>query len=157
MHNEGHDVESLWWIAVYLLLFNGDVALVDEETPDQRSKRKKFASKIFTDASANIRAYFFVGGTDFFWWHEWLPGSFEDVVMCLTLLRREVGHCLYNFESRLPLIDKTAFDNLYDFAIMTFQGCSWIATGIQIQSYKVLGRKRQKALFQQKPFVASPS
>ena len=155
-HNEGHDIESLWWVAIYLLYFNGDAAPVHEETPDQGSKRKEWMLKIFPSAITSYRSFFLTNGPDFLEGTSWFPRSFAGLVRHLGLLREYLVICYKKFERRFPLIDKMAFDNLHNDAIVTFQACTRVATGIQVQSYKVLGRKRQKALSQQEPPVAPP-
>ncbi|KAL5485717.1 hypothetical protein ACEPAI_6758 [Sanghuangporus weigelae] len=157
VQNEGHDVESSWWIAIYILFFNADETLSKEEIKNCRHSRQVWTQRIFPGAlNIAAREHFFrlkahaVDGV------AWLPSSYELAVASLLILRDVLNACYVAFEKDFPNLNIEAFSELHDEAISGFNACVKHTSGIKIASYKVLGRRHQQKL-SQPVFTPPPS
>ncbi|KAL5532038.1 hypothetical protein ACEPAF_5602 [Sanghuangporus sanghuang] len=144
VQNEAHDIESLWWISIYILFFNGDVA--HEETGQQRHARKVWIQRIFPSGFSTTRQHFLIDEKEFHEGVSWLPATFREPADELDSLRDCLVGCYHEFEAAFPRIYKEVFSDLNDQAIDIFELCMGSATDPKISSYKLLGKQRQEAL-----------
>ncbi|KAL5526061.1 hypothetical protein ACEPAG_7399 [Sanghuangporus baumii] len=157
VQNEGHDIESSWWIAIYILFYNADETLSKEEIKNCQYSRQVWTRRIFPGAfNMSARELFFKTVEHFVDGVAWLPSSYELAVASLLILRDVLNAYYVAFEKDFPNLNIEAFSELHDEAISGFNACVKHTSGIKIASYKVLGRRHQQKL-SQPVFTPPPS
>ncbi|KAL5536944.1 hypothetical protein ACEPAF_767 [Sanghuangporus sanghuang] len=122
VQNEGHDIESSWWIAIHIL-FNADETLSKEVIRNRQHSRQVWMRRIFPGAFNIAREHFFTIERHVADGVAWLPSSYELAVAGLLILRDTLNDCYVAFEKDFPNLNTEAFSELHDEAISVFNAC----------------------------------
>lgn len=92
-HNPIHDVESLFWLAVFMMLFYRDISSAKETDEDKRDRMacREFVCSDNILVSKDNRNSIIFCQQDFRKWVNWICGSFKQLVNPLYTLN--VGLC----------------------------------------------------------------
>ena len=138
VHNEAHDIESLWWISVYMLVyFHSDVDPARSEARSQNARMMR----IFSVSTSSTREHFFKEAKHFVAGTEWFPRSFKKIRTYLLKLRKLLVSRYIKFERAFPEIRKECFQNIPDRAYRCFEPCIVTAYDAKVLSQEVLSRK----------------
>ncbi|KAL5520223.1 hypothetical protein ACEPAG_9436 [Sanghuangporus baumii] len=126
-HNNLHDLESLWWVAVWVLFFCGDgggsrgggkrIGKPDEQ-------RDWAASELFPkDRTITDRMLFFQNEEVFDEKVAWMPEKYNHSTMVLNYLRAALVMKLKDFESEFPVIRMDVLQGLQERFRLLFDAC----------------------------------
>ncbi|THH07036.1 hypothetical protein EW145_g3665 [Phellinidium pouzarii] len=146
-YNPLHDMESIWWIAVWELFLHEDLSEKNTRTEMERILQADKANLFFPQLlNTTDRFLFFVNEDNFERTTEYLPGSFQKVVGILDKLRRFLRTRYGRAEEKAPrIIDKDAFMELHDFFVVNWKDGEKDASGIEIVEFERLTEKSMKA------------
>ncbi|KAJ3826993.1 hypothetical protein F5880DRAFT_1316788 [Lentinula raphanica] len=100
-HNALHDVEAVWWVLVWVLLFNDDAAV-----PTQNPVlRQELMNRIFSDQYLSMHRLQFFRTPDF---QDCLPASFSPIVKIVSNFSRILYGAYRIAEKDYPTIDSKA-------------------------------------------------
>lgn len=146
-HNHGHDVESLFWIALFILFFYRDVSSPEEDEAQEKERRScsafVFPGNILQSKSNRYRVIFVQ--TVFKDHVQWFCRSFKQLVVPLSKLVNAFNYAYTSFERTMGKNkDPGIFSIVHKYAIAVFESCEKKAENITIQSYK--GRQTEGVL-----------
>jgi hypothetical protein len=119
-YNPLHDVESIWWIGVWLLFCHRDTATMVEASLKDAQAQLLHVQKPFPRVLKSFdRVEKFQSRNGFFSGISFLPESFRRPAKQLELGRRELLQCFYKAEAGLE-IDQTAFEGIDDLFVKLF-------------------------------------
>ena len=145
-HNIAHDIESLFWLAIFILFFNKDVN-APPETEDIANSRKNGSECVFpgnmSDTKGN-RTSLISNPKELGRNATWLSESFKRPLGALLKffpLFRQVYRDIHraSVESKLPQKDIKVFGLLIQAMIITFGACRRGSENVKIQSRKSKG------------------
>ncbi|OCB90611.1 hypothetical protein A7U60_g2129 [Sanghuangporus baumii] len=147
-HNDLHDLESLWWSAVWILFCEcsssstGGANSCIDGSGDQRncSFSKLFSRtsntedrKLFTESRANFNQ-----GV------AWMPDHLRDLIGAIDFLRMVLVRKYVAFEAGFPRIQTDAFEGIHEIFQNHFKRCSEIIAEIRLSSSKADGQRLQR-------------
>ncbi|KAJ3791954.1 hypothetical protein GGU11DRAFT_19121 [Lentinula aff. detonsa] len=100
-HNALHDIESVWWVLVYTVLFNDDAASQSQDT----SVRQKLMNKLFYGQLNNNSRLPFLRDPDF---ENCLPSSFSSLAPALREYAELLIAAFSAAEKNYPTIEPLA-------------------------------------------------
>ena len=145
-HNYAHDVESLYWLAVFILFFNEDVH-APPETEEVTGIRRECSAYVFpgnmSDTKANRASLIHNPGL-LLDQVEWFGESFKqflDPLMDLVSLLGPVYTDIYAAlkEGTIPKNEIEALELLYCASITSFETCQELSENMEIRSRKSKG------------------
>ena len=135
-HFDLHDLESLWWITVWILIFNRDStdALSLSETSEQHDSWNRNTVKLFPHThNAQTRQKFLRGielrDSTFSLMSDRLRWICERILA--PLASNLVGKYVA-FEEKLPIENWNVLDGTHDLFFKSFDYCSRTSTGIKL-------------------------
>ncbi|THH03768.1 hypothetical protein EW145_g6025 [Phellinidium pouzarii] len=145
-YNPLHDMESIWWIAVWELFLHEDLSEKNTRTEMERILQADKANLLFPQLlNTTDRFPFFVNEDNFERTIEYLPESFHKVVGILDKLRRFLRTQYTQAEKRAPkIIDENAFMEIHDFFVAKWKDGEKDAAGIEIVELERLTEKSIK-------------
>ncbi|KAJ3779845.1 hypothetical protein GGU10DRAFT_391420 [Lentinula aff. detonsa] len=112
-HNALHDIESVWWVLVYTILFNEDAAGPSQNT----SARQHLMNKLFSGQLNNNSRLPFLRNPQF---GTCLPSSFSSLVPGLQEYARRLTAAFAAAEMNYPIIQPLASPQIHGDCIRAF-------------------------------------
>ena len=145
-HNHGHDAESLFWLAMFILFFFKDVRTLQEEEEITRLRRQCCAY-VFPGNVAETQGHraVLISNPQVLAKHvDWIRDSFKPLLGPLlrffSLFRKAYTDSYAALENRtLPLKEIRAFKLLIKHMITTFEACQELSGNVEIRSRKLKG------------------
>ncbi|KAL5496159.1 hypothetical protein ACEPAH_3076 [Sanghuangporus vaninii] len=138
-HNDLHDLESLWWIVIYMIFFMLDTSFDVEPVQAKLIKRRNTLQALFPRSNTTkARQFFITNEHTFFDNLSWLPEKLLDLRWTLTVLRKDLTDYYIEFESKFPNIRVETFEAAHNAFVRTFKLCEAIATRIQQETGSTL-------------------
>lgn len=112
-HNPLHDIESLWWLLVYLTLYRS--VDIQDDTQERRDKQRAFYRPFFYDRDSRKKAFMIPG--IFLSGLEQLPPALHPVAYALDGFRRDLVTRYSEVERTsgdIDNIDHTAAEEIVD-------------------------------------------
>ena len=149
-NNCGHDVESLLWLALFMLLFKMDIVSAKETKPEKENRRN-FSAFVFPcsmlEMKSNRHDIIFRSPRIFLEYVQRFCDSFKDILSPLVHLVVAFKKVYAEFEATIQTGKKPeVFKKLIEFAIDIFRLCRIAASNVNIESYEVEGRNSQHRL-----------
>ncbi|KAL5479078.1 hypothetical protein ACEPAI_2366 [Sanghuangporus weigelae] len=130
-HNDLHDLESIWWIATWVLFFNRVCRDLSDEEQDYY--RLLAAKAIFHIAgSPTDRTLFFQTPTVFEEQTAWVPDELRDMTRFLNAIRRILLVSYEKFEKELPEVRTDVFEGIHEKLLLVFDACKNTAIEIEV-------------------------
>ncbi|KAL5525363.1 hypothetical protein ACEPAF_9233 [Sanghuangporus sanghuang] len=134
-HNDLHDVESLWWIAVYETFRQGEKygpkatgKSVQRAATKKPKTRLEAARQLFPDSGfAEERVGFLNDNGRFIENLAWMPGNLVGTKPFLSLLRETLVRAYVEFEANFPELQMAALQGKQDVAKNSFMACANVA------------------------------
>ena len=138
-HNDLHDMESLWWVAIFKLFFNLEDSTMgsSDECFDERvRKRDRAISALFGPDAVACRRTFLRSTFAFESDVLWMPTYLRNVKGILSTLSGLLLEAYEKFEANFPAINMHAFDGIQDWFQKLFNRCAEFSVGIKLTQYK---------------------
>ena len=145
-HNYAHDVESLFWLAVFILFFNEDIHALPE-TEEIAQLRKEYSAYVFpgnmTETRAN-RGYLIHNPKELMKYTRWFGDSFKKFLSPLLWIASLFGSGYSEIYTALrdgttPKNEIGAYELLYHATITSFGRCQVLSENMEIRSRKLKG------------------
>ncbi|KAL5520234.1 hypothetical protein ACEPAG_9447 [Sanghuangporus baumii] len=140
LHNDLHDLESLWWITIYIIFFNyddSDSRSNEDETATSGNLRRTVASQLFPGTEdTHYRRDFLSNQHTFKQGMAWIPSELLKIKTVLDLLRITLVQKYSAYESKLPDICLEALQGIHEEFYKAFDGCIQLADGIDLKPCK---------------------
>ncbi|KAL5520237.1 hypothetical protein ACEPAG_9450 [Sanghuangporus baumii] len=131
-HNDLHDLESLWWIAIWELFYHDEGLKSDAEHPydkERDEQRKLAAAELFPRSSeTDDRRCFLQSGAYYCSSLAWMPDRLHNVKAALNALRKTFFDNYSKFEAGFPDIRTDVFYGTHDKAQLVFERCKEYAS-----------------------------
>lgn len=132
-HNQLHDLESLWWIAIYVIFFMLETGIgteLDEKDIKDKYRRRQEARQALFPGTDNttMRQAFLTEPCQFEDLTSWMPDSFEDIKDALETVRNELVQCYVDYEDSF---EELGFIQLHELLIACFRRCETTAVILQ--------------------------
>lgn len=141
-HNRLHDSESLWWIAIWMLLFNyiGD----NDEDELEGASRDVTTHELFPRTSRTDLRFLFMTIKDRFSSElTWLPDKLKAVIKELNTMRGVIVTTYKSIERDLPALRTALFTDACEAEERKiselFKSCSKWSFGVQLTPCKMSG------------------
>ncbi|KAJ3791689.1 hypothetical protein GGU11DRAFT_86198 [Lentinula aff. detonsa] len=105
-HNALHDIESVWWVLVYTVLFNDDAASQSQGT----IARQNLMNKLFDGQLNNNSRLPFLRDPDF---EKFLPSSFSSLAPALQKYAAHLAAAFSAAEKNYPIIEPLAISLIH--------------------------------------------
>ncbi|KAL5525403.1 hypothetical protein ACEPAF_9273 [Sanghuangporus sanghuang] len=151
-HNGLHNLESLWWVAVWLLFFNRDGSVEndqnsdedgeedEEDENDQDDLRESLIQKLFPcGIITEERGRFLQYTTDYLKSIQWMAGKFSLVAFKLNHLRAALISKYIDFEATFPKKSWGMLEGMQYVFLQHFEECRKQAIGIKLVPHKSTG------------------
>ncbi|KAJ3780443.1 hypothetical protein GGU10DRAFT_380622 [Lentinula aff. detonsa] len=112
-HNALHDIESVWWVLVYTILFNEDPAGPSQHT----STRQHLMNKLFDGQLNNTSRFYFLRNAQF---NGCLPSSFSSLEPALQEYAKHLTAAFSAAEKDYPIIQPLATPQIHEDCISAF-------------------------------------
>ncbi|KAL5479042.1 hypothetical protein ACEPAI_2330 [Sanghuangporus weigelae] len=125
-YNDLHDLESLWWIAVWEVFNNVDPGEEDcrLQSEKQDDRRESAAAKLFPECNELVNRMQFIQATDVYYDElAWMPECLHDVKFILDSLRIELVLSYQKFEATFPSARTQIIDGVHDEFQKEFAKC----------------------------------
>ncbi|OCB90624.1 hypothetical protein A7U60_g2142 [Sanghuangporus baumii] len=126
-HNDLHDLESLWWVAIWELFFNrkcSEVICEGERSEEQVRMRLIAADTLFhVPGATGERSLFFRRKSVYDEKTEWVPDQLLDIQEILDDARVVLLQKYIDFEAEFPAIRMDVFEGTYEILLMQFEAC----------------------------------
>ncbi|KAL5498445.1 hypothetical protein ACEPAH_2587 [Sanghuangporus vaninii] len=125
-YNDLHDLESLWWIAIWKLFNNVDHGEEDcrPRSEKQDDRRESAAAKLFSGCNEIVNRKLFIQVTDIYYDElAWMPECLHDVKFILDSLRIELVLSYQKFEATFPSARTQIIDGVHDEFQKQFAKC----------------------------------
>ncbi|THH02934.1 hypothetical protein EW145_g6678, partial [Phellinidium pouzarii] len=129
-YNGIHDMESLWWLPIWMMFFHDikSQAMMDES---QMRRRVLEIKRLFPrNLDTGRRISFLMTESSFMQSMLCLPGYFHVFFSVLSRLRSLLKRFYQKFESTLPTPDHTVLDGLHDLISEVWDMCIKNITGV---------------------------
>ncbi|KAL5498447.1 hypothetical protein ACEPAH_2589 [Sanghuangporus vaninii] len=144
-HNDLHDLESLWWIAVWALFNNHIVpmsGIVCSQTEEQDFQRESVAAELFSENNAaESRRLFIQAMDDYYNQVAWMPECLRSVKILLDSLRTELVLSYRKFEASFISTTTEVCDGVQDEFQRLFASCRDASAGMKVMPYKKLSQR----------------
>ncbi|KAL5479081.1 hypothetical protein ACEPAI_2369 [Sanghuangporus weigelae] len=137
-HNGLHDLESLWWVALWILFFNRDASDAVNEALDK--SRELAMNKLFprTDEHEHCASLLesmarYVEAVG------WMNGTFQVIGNSLNMLRALLVVKYKAFEATLPNLSWETIDGTQHIFVTIFNKCMQESSGVNLIPYKTTG------------------
>ncbi|KAL5520260.1 hypothetical protein ACEPAG_9473 [Sanghuangporus baumii] len=144
-HNDLHDLESLWWIAIWELFNNHIVPLsgiVYFQTEEQDFQRESVAAELFSENNAaESRRLFIQAMDDYYNQVAWMPECLRSVKILLDSLRTELVFSYRKFEASFTSNPTEICDGIQDEFQRLFAKCRDASVGLKVMPYKGLRQR----------------
>ncbi|KAL5525400.1 hypothetical protein ACEPAF_9270 [Sanghuangporus sanghuang] len=126
-HNDLHDLESLWWVAIWELFFNrkcSEVIREGEHSEEQVRMRLIAADTLFhVPGATGERSLFFRRKSVYDEKTEWVPDQLLDIQEILDDARVVLLQKYIDFEAEFPAIRMDGFEGTHEILLMQFEAC----------------------------------
>ncbi|KAL5520224.1 hypothetical protein ACEPAG_9437 [Sanghuangporus baumii] len=126
-HNDLHDLESLWWVAIWELFFNrkcSEVVCEGEHVEEQGRMRLIAADTLFhVPGATGERSLFFRRKSVYYEKTEWIPDQLLDIQEILDDARVVLLQKYIDFEAEFPAIRVDVFKGTHEILLMHFEAC----------------------------------
>ncbi|KAJ3711446.1 hypothetical protein DFJ43DRAFT_1008889, partial [Lentinula guzmanii] len=112
-HNALHDIESVWWVLVYTILFNEDPAGPSQNT----STRQHLMNTLFDGQLNNTSRLYFLRNAQF---NGCLPSSFSSLEPALQEYAKHLTAAFSAAEKDYPIIQPLATPQIHEDCISAF-------------------------------------
>ncbi|KAL5496160.1 hypothetical protein ACEPAH_3077 [Sanghuangporus vaninii] len=147
-HNDLHDLESLWWSAVWILFCecsNSSTVGANSCMDGSGDQRNRAFSKLFSRTSnAEDRKMFTESRANFNQGVAWMPDHLRDLRGVIDSLRMVLVRKYVAFEAGFPRIQTDAFEGIHEIFQNHFKRCSEIIAEIRLSSSKADGQRLQR-------------
>ncbi|KAJ3743581.1 hypothetical protein DFH05DRAFT_1619103 [Lentinula detonsa] len=135
--NPLHDMESIWWILIYLLYFNDDKQNVaDADLADARASK---ALALFTQQGRTVdRQQFLQDYRELTVERSCLPPSFQFVIAVARAIAARLHVAYRDYEADLSIVDERSFD-IHDYLI---KALALARNNPQVNSVELVGVTR---------------
>ena len=134
-HFDLHDLESLWWVAIWILIFNRDGENINEDGELYESL-KELALKLFPRThDAEDRHDFFLGLKVREQAAELMPKSFWDIIHILGATASYLAKKYTDFERNLPLKKWETLEGTQEYVSRAFDLIIPRATGVKLRPW----------------------
>ena len=143
VHNELHDLESLWWTAVYVIFFMLDTSF--DEEPDEKKieaaarKRNTTRMNLFPGTNAiKHRKTFLTEQPRFLENLDWIPESLREIRTALNYAR---GRLVQRYDAFEKTFEVTDFADVHEAFISSFTSCKDVAASVEnrVEATLVIG------------------
>ncbi|KAL5520261.1 hypothetical protein ACEPAG_9474 [Sanghuangporus baumii] len=141
-YNDLHDLESLWWIAVWEVFNNVDPGEEDSylQSEEQDDRRQSAAAKLFSGCNEIVNRKQFMRVTDVYYDElAWMPRCLYDVRFILDSLRIELILSYQKFEATFPSARTQIIDGVHDEFQKGFAKCMDSCKDANPKSHRDLG------------------
>ncbi|KAL5525362.1 hypothetical protein ACEPAF_9232 [Sanghuangporus sanghuang] len=147
-YNDLHDLESLWWIAVWELFNNispGESA-VRSQSGEQDVRRESAAAKIFSGCSAVVNRQQFIQAANVYYDEvAWMPECLRSVKHILDFLRIELVRGYRKFEATFATARTQILDDIHDGFKKQFTKCMDPGSDADLMPCEHLGLRLQSS------------
>ncbi|KAL5479068.1 hypothetical protein ACEPAI_2356 [Sanghuangporus weigelae] len=144
-HNDLHDLESLWWIAVWVLFSSrpvSDDGTENAEDSERDEQREAASSVLFPSVELRReRRLFLQSKDDFYARVAWMPDRFRSIKVVLNTLRRSIVRKYSKFEADYPDFRDDALEEAHDEFLKHLGRCKELASGVMLTPYISIARR----------------
>ncbi|OCB90616.1 hypothetical protein A7U60_g2134 [Sanghuangporus baumii] len=144
-HNDLHDLESLWWIAVWVLFSScpvSDDGTVNAEDSERDEQREAASSMLFPSVELRRERRLFLQSKDAFYTRTaWMPDRFRSIKVVLNTLRRSIVRKYSKFEADYPDFRDDALGEAHDEFLKHLGRCKELASGVMLTPYISITRR----------------
>ena len=145
-HNDLHDLESFWWIVIYILFFNIDSA---DSGPTGENSRESVASSLFPGTSdLEYRRDFLSVQNKFTAGTEWTPSYLSKIMVLIDLIRIGLVRRYEEIEKDSEKTD--IFEDVHEEFFKAFDACIGFAKGVTLKPCRPI----RSPLLQETPIAA---
>ncbi|THH03743.1 hypothetical protein EW145_g6042 [Phellinidium pouzarii] len=147
-YNTLHDMESIWWIAIWKLFLHEDLSERSTRTETERINQAKKANLLFPHLLITTERFYFFDNEDVFEdLTSFLPASFKKVAVTLNKLRASLQFRYARAEAKGPnIIDQEAFIGVHSHFVTFFREGKRKASGIVAVTFKRPGEKSNDSI-----------
>ncbi|KAI5114979.1 hypothetical protein M0805_009937, partial [Coniferiporia weirii] len=117
-----HDMESVWWAAIWMLFLHEDSSEKSERSEADRIHQAETANELFPRQMVfHNRVSFFISESEFSDRTQYLPQSFQDIIEHPFSLGEALRTRYTQAEATLPKIDEGAFDGVHKEFMQAFE------------------------------------
>ena len=123
-HNDLHDLESMWWTAIWKLFTSDRSEFVGDgiSFSNRATKRRQAFSNIFR-ASSGLRWSFFDNGNMYERETSWMPQDLRLIRRLLRNLREILVFYYKRFEAEFPAVQMGILDEVHEKVLLHFDAC----------------------------------
>ena len=138
-HHDLHDLESLWWIAVWIFFtfcVSSEQELPERGNKEQELKRRKAFERLFPRTPGVGERGLFLQNQGFFEeMTRWIPSHRFKIRKVLNALRRLLMQKYRDFESRFPAVELHVFHDIHDAFRIVLAKCRELFRGAILTPY----------------------
>ncbi|KAL5525389.1 hypothetical protein ACEPAF_9259 [Sanghuangporus sanghuang] len=139
-HNDLHDLESLWWITIWVLFsyrsFSGNVITGSRERESEVQRRSSGAELFPGNSDTENRRMFLVSKEIYFRRFSWMPDCLRSIKATLNTLRRILIWRYRKFEAAFPTIQMDVIEGVHDRIGRNFLKCKALAASLRSNEKK---------------------
>ena len=134
-HNALHDLESLWWVCVWELMFYRNTSWAPMATENIESRKDTMYKLFPRTTEINHRLNFLDDVDTFFQMLHWMPKDYDDFVLRLDVIRAQLVLRYENFDRTMNF---SMLSGLHDIFVSVLRGMIGPAQNrrIELKPYK---------------------
>ena len=137
-HNDLHDLESLWWVAIWLFFFRQCESERNLQIGERDVQRRVASSQLFRATSSyRERRDVLWNGSSFMEKTAWMTGTMSKYRTILNSLRATLVLNYEDVESEYPAIRLEVLQETYDRFQMVFDACRAFSVDVRVEPYRV--------------------
>ncbi|KAI5114951.1 hypothetical protein M0805_002402, partial [Coniferiporia weirii] len=143
-YNDLHDMESMWWIPIWMLFFHDNEAQREADGLKMANRSLCVRQLFPRDLNTSDRVNFLVDAKVFLTTVSCLPRSFVHIAEALESPRELLRRMYHDSEASLPKFDRDVYkDDLHEYFDDAWDLCIVFAKDITLAPYRGLSAKRK--------------